>query len=438
MSKRRKLHAYAAAAAANSAAPAPDGRMPYQASPGSRVLTPTPRGMMPPGGPEVQGYADFNAGPQSGAGPQGAGSGQAVSPMVRMAYPEIYDERGEIVNSPHMFLRNPNHRPPIDRGAPISSNDKAVRLGFQPQPRSLGFMTRGDAAMGDTIFRRTQIFAQLAPLGGNISETTFNNAIAIATQRTSDQRPRLWHVSVFGIGSVLSAAVPRGPLTSTQLINNGGFWPNFGSIAPAASTQPYVPQITTFKARAMIHDESGQRFFDFDVIGTRSFDVAAYAVTIFILLPSNGLELQQLNPNAAQSSGVPASFDGLLQDAIVGARVVPAPFEPLPRDIKQTQTISLSFAQAASRMPIPPGAKTVQLYSQGRLATDLLYSIDFDAASVIDTDPSAAVPLMGPIVIDPATFRSDVIDVPNASSITWRGQVGTTENSFIAVFTVDP
>ena len=438
MTKRRKLRAYAAAAAPSSAQPAPGGRMPYQAAPGSRVLVSTPRGMMPPGGPEVQGYADFTAHPGGPSGPQGAGSGQAVSPMVRMAYPDIYDERGEFVNSPHMFLRNPNHRAPIDRGAPISSNDKAVRLGFQPQPRSIGFMTRGDSVMGDTVFRRTQIFAQLAPLGGNIARTTFNNAIALATQRTSDQRPRLWHVSVFGIGSVLSVQVPRGPLTAAQLINDGGFWPNFGALDPAASTQPYVPQITTFKARAMIHDESGQRFFDFDVIGTRSFDVAAYAVTIFILLPTNGLELQQLNPNAPQSSGVPASFDGLVQDAIVGARVVPAPFEPLPRDIKQTQTISLSIAQAASRMPIPPGAKTVQLYSQGRLATDLLYDIDFDAASVIDTDPSAAFPEMGPIVIDAVTFRSDVIDVPNASSITWRGQVGTTANSFIAVFTVDP
>ena len=440
MTKRRKLLAYAATRP-SSAPGAPAGRMPYQPAPGAPLIA-TPHGLVPPGGPGVQGYPDFTAHPGGPSGPQGAGSGQAVSPMVRMAYPEIYDNRGDFVNSPHMFLRNPNAQAPIDRGAPISTNDKAIRLGLQSQPRSLGFMTRGDAAYGSTIFRRTQIFSQLAALGGNIADTTFNNAIGITTQRTSDSRPRIWHVSVFGIGSILSAPVARGPLSSSQLINDGGFWPNFGSapgvLAPGSSLAPYVPQITTFKARAMIHDESGQRFFDFDVIGTRSFDVAAYAVTIFILLPNNGLELSQLDPNAPLSSGQPAVFDGIVQDAIVGARVVPGAFEPLPREIQQTQTISLAGEVAAARMPIPPGAKTVQIYSQGTAAADLAYAIEFEAVTPTDVDPSAATVAMGPIVIDPATFRSDIIDVPNAASIAFRGGIAPDPNSFIAVFTVDP
>jgi hypothetical protein len=375
--------------------------------------------------------------------PGGVGSGGPTNPAIRLLYPEMLGEQGEIVNSPHCYLPNPdpNAIPIVDRGRPLSSFDKAIRLGFQPQPRTLGFMARGDSAMGDTSFRRTQLFAQLVPPGGNIADTTFNNAIGIATQRSSDNRPRNWHVSVFGVGTQLSSLVARGPLAASQLIQNGGFWPNFGNLQATASTAPYVPQITTFKARAMIHDESGLRYFDFDVIGTRTFDVAAYAVTIFVLLPTNGLELSQLDPNALTVAGTPAVFAGILQDAMVGARIVPAPFEPLERRIQQTQTISMAIGGAVGRMPIPPGARTVQLLSQLTTSGALSYEILFEAVSSIDTDPSAALATLGPIVIDPVTFRSDIIEIPNAATIAWRSVAGPPDpipNSFIAIFTVDP
>lgn len=453
MTSRRKLFQYAQTSSAqrppqqagiapggqpgSSARPGPGPRgASFQPAPGGGVITPHPA----PG-------ASIHPGQFEGQSlePGGVGTGGAVSPMLRMIYPEMLSDQGEIVNSPHCYLPNtdPNAVPTVDRGRPLDSFDKAVRLGFQPQPRSLGFATRGDAAMGDTIFRRVQLFSQLAPLGGNIQDTTFNNAIGLATQRSSDNRPRIWHVSVFGIGTQLSAQVARGPLAESQIVQNGGFWPNFGSapgvLAAGASLAPYVPQVTTFKARAMIHDESGLRYFDFDVLGSRSFDVSAYAVTIFILLPNNGYELSALNPTAQASDGTPLLFDGILQDAVVGARVVPSAFNPLERRIQQTQSISLGGAVAVARMPIPPGALTVQLYSQGRTALDLAYAIDFEAVSPTDTDPSAALALLGPIVIDPVTFRSDVIEIPNAATIAFRGTVGPpSPNSFTAIFTVDP
>ena len=445
MTSRRKFFQYAQTGSAQQrpqqAALSPSGQPGSSARPG-----PGPRGSSfqpAPGGGIITPHPAPGVNIQP-PGPGGVGTGGPANPMIRMLYPEMLSEQGEIVNSPHCYLPNtdPNAIPTVDRGRPLDSFDKAVRLGFQPQPRSLGFATRGDAAMGDTIFRRVQLFAQLAPVGGNIQETTFHTAIGLATHRSSDNRPRNWHVSVFGIGTQLSAGVPRGPLAESQIVQNGGFWPNVGSVAgvlsAGSSLAPYVPQITTFKARAMIHDESGQRFFDFDVIGTRSFDVAAYAVTIFILLPDNGFELSQLNPNAPASDGTPLVFSGILQDAMVGARIVGSSFEPLERRIQQTQSISLAGAVAAARMPIPPGARTVQLYSQGRTAADLAYAIDFEAVSPTDTDPSAALPLLGPIVIDPVTFRSDVIEIPNAATIAFRGTIAPSPNAFTAIFTVDP
>lgn len=408
--------------------PGPRGRLSSHPSPGGQLtshpsqggqLTPGPHPgiSVHPGGNEIPFVPD--------------------NPQARLLYPEAFGEPGSIVNSPHCYLPNndPNAIPMVDRGVPTSAYEKSVRLGFQPQPSNWGNMARGDAGMGQTAFRRTQLFAQLAPLGGNVADSVYSNAIGLATQTSSDTRLRNWHVSVFGIGTTLSAQVARGPLTSDQIFQNGGFWGNSGfGLAPTASPVPYVPQITSFKARAMIHDESGQRFFDFDVVGSRSFDVTAYTVSIFVLTPPGGFEVDPQNP-----SGVTA--DGILQDAIVGARIVPSVFEPVARKIKQTQSISLAIGGAAARMPIPPGAKTVQLFSQGTAIGALQYSIQFESVSPTDTDPSAAVPILGNIVIDPVTFRSDVIDVPNAASIAFRAIGGPPvpiPNSFIATFGVDP
>lgn len=440
MTKRRKLFQYAQTSAAPTppalAAPAPSSTRP-RPGPGPRGQLsshPVERGQLSQH-PVSQGQLTPGSVPGSSVHPGGEVPFSPDNPQMRLLYPEYFGTPGSIVNSPHCYLPNadPQAMPMVDRGAPTSSYEKAVRLGFQPQPRQWGKLVRGDAGMGQTAFRRVQLFAQLAAVGGNVADIPFTRAIPIATQTSSDTRLRNWHVSVFGVGVTSSVGVARGPLAANTILQNGGFWGNFGlGLSGTASTTPYVPQITSFKARAMIHDESGQRYFDFDVIGSRSFDIAAYSVTIFVLVPDTGFEVDAQNPSATTATGI-------LQDALVGARVVTAPFEPLAREIQQTQTISMAVGGAVGRMPIPPGARSVQIYAQSAAAAaDIAYDITFEAVSVTDVDPSLANINMGSIILNAATFRSEVIDVPNAQSIAWRASGGANANSFIATFTVDP
>jgi len=440
MTSRRKLfqqYAQTGGSGGGSSVPAPG---PKQAgfSPGhpgsSRRPGPGPRraGFQPsPGG----GVITQHPAPGASIHPGSVGEIEPVNPRTRLTYAELTEPQGEIVNSPHCYLpnSNPYAAPTVDRGRPLSSFDKAVRLGSQPQPSTLIDIPRGDAGTGGTMFRRTQIFASMAAVGTNVADIPMNRAIGITTQRSSDNRPRNWQVSVFGVGLISSEALARGPLTDTQILQNGGFLGNSGG-NNVGSTLPYVPQATTFKARAMIHDESGQRYFDFDVLGTRTFAITAYAVSIFILVPEGGQEVNRQDPGS-----VPA-LSGILQDAIVGARVVPMSFERPNRPIRQTQTITVgnNLAPLSARMPIPPGAKKVQIYNQSRAANAQLHTIDFDAVSSTVVGPTVAVSTMGPIVLDPVTFRSDIIEVPNASSIVFTAFGAAIGTSFVAEFEVDP
>ena len=173
MTSRRKLFQYAQTSAASQrpqqAGASPAGQPGSSARPG-----PGPRGiaLLPaPGGAITPHPAPgVSVNPGAGFEPGGVGTGGARSPAIRLLYPEMLADQGEIVNSPHCYLPNtdPKAIPTVDRGRPLDSFDKAIRLGSQPQPRTLGFMPRGDAATGDTMFRRTRLFAQMAPVGLNV------------------------------------------------------------------------------------------------------------------------------------------------------------------------------------------------------------------------------------------------------------------------------
>lgn len=431
MTSRRKLYQYAQA---SSAAPVPAG---VSSAPGPRVR--------PRPGPGPQGRLSSH--PSDGGGQLTPGSVPGLTvhpsgqipfvpdnPQIRLLYPEYFGEPGSIVNNPHCYLPNddPNAMPMVDRGAPITSYEKAVRLGFQPQPSTLGFMARGDAATGQTMFRRTQLFARMDdPATSSVAGVPFVNSIGLATQASSDTRPRLWHVSVFGIGRYrFDNAVAQAPLTESEIVGDGFIGATGAGLG--SSAVPYIPRITNFQARAMIHDESGQRFYDFDVIGTRSFDVFAYSVTIFVLTPAGGYEVNRQNPG-----GNPSSL-GLVQDAIVGARIVPVSFEAPARKNQRTESVAITATAPSTitQVPIPPGARTVQLINHGRVAASANYNITFDAGAPAG---SLVASNMGVIIPNAATFRTEVpIGIPNATAIRFEEGAGAASTSFSLIYEIDP
>ncbi len=356
------------------------------------------------------------------------------NPQLRLLYPEYFGEPGNIVNSPHSYLPNtdPHAFPTVDRGRPTTQYEKALRLGFQQQPKQLGVMARGDAAAGQTSFRRTQLFARMDDVTAlSVAGVPFHQSIGLATQRSSDTRQRIWHVSVFGLGRYrFDALAAQAPLSEAEIIGNG-FIGNTGA-GLASSAIPYVPRIMNFRARAMIHDESGQRFYDFDVLGTRTFDVFAYGVTIFLLVPTGGYEVNPQNP------GGNASFIGLVQDAVVGARVMAVSFESARRRQLQTQTVSIASVAplTQTQVPIPPGARTVQIINHGRVAAAAAYDIDFDAGAPFGSGVASA---LGVIIPNALTFRTEVpVEIPNATAIRFTEGVGAAGTSFSLIFDIDP
>lgn len=405
--------------------PGPRGRLSSHPSPGGQLTShPSPGGQLTPGP-----HPGLTVHP-------GAGEVPFVpdNPQIRLLYPEFFGDPGSIVNSPHCYLPNndPNAMPMVDRGVPTSAYEKSVRLGFQPQPSSLLNVARGDGATGQTQFRRTQIFARMDdPVSVNVAGVPFNRAIGLATQRSSDNRPRIWHVSLFGVGRYrFNNVTPQNPLPEADILGDGFIGATGGGLGSSAA--PYIPRIMNFKARAMIHDESGQRFYDFDVLGTRSFDIFAYAVTIFLLVPDGGYEVNPQNPD-----GNPASL-GLVQDAIVGGRVVPVTFESSNRRNQRTETVAITSAGGGTttQIPIPPGARTVQVINLGRTPASNDYTIDFDAGAPLG---SAVASSLGAIILNAATFRTEVpIEIPNATAIRFTEGAAAASTGFSLIFGIDP
>ena len=140
MTSRRKLFQYAQTSVApqrsQSAGFSPSGRPGGSTRPGSSTRpdsSPRPDSSTRPGpGPQSSGFDPAPVGIIStqpapgvsvhpGAGyPGGVGTGGAVNPTIRMLYPELLDDQGSIVNSPHCYLPNtdPQARPTVDRGRP--------------------------------------------------------------------------------------------------------------------------------------------------------------------------------------------------------------------------------------------------------------------------------------------------------------------------------
>lgn len=346
-------------------------------------------------------------------------------------------------NNPNVMLPNPSADAPFDRVRPQGRVAKNEALGFQVQPDRIIDLPPGDAGAGKSVYRRTHVFSRLnastsvdAPVAGN----PFDKAIGMATYVSSDCRPRFWHISFLGIGvQRVANGVALEPLTNNQILSEQ-LQSVDGNIVP---TGRFVPAITQLQGRVMVFDESGQRFYDVDIMGNRSIDVYAWGVTAFILAPGNfyeGAPQQAAYEVNTSNGGQPTpqtAFEGLVEDSIIGVRIVPIVINSTQNTENRTVTLVRPGADVlTSRIPIPPGTLKVQVicHEDATIAAD--YLIRFDAG---DDGTFVGRSDLGIIDINAGQSRSDLVLVPSSSQILidYSGAGGSTVTGWSIIFVVE-
>ena len=330
-------------------------------------------------------------------------------------------ERARVAHlqNPHVMLPNPSAEAPFDRTEPLDRIAKNQALGFQIQPDRLIDLPPGDAGAGESVYRRSHFFARLDnPANNIVAGNPMDKAIGMATYVSSDCRPRFWHVSFFGIAVQRTVNnVPVQPLTDNEILSQ-----QLEPIVTGAVdvTPDFIPAITTLQARVMVFDESGQRFYDVDIMGNRSLDVYAWGVTAFVLGPAN-LQEPPLNPdqavyevNRGTGGNLPQNpLAGLVEDALIGVRIVPIVINSTQNTENRTITLITNDVDD-TRVPIPPGTRKVQVISHESAAVAATYLIRFDAG---EDGTFVGSSNMGIININPGESKSDVILVPNSAQI---------------------
>lgn len=312
------------------------------------------------------------------------------------------------------------------QAVPRPPEDCDIPFGFSERPYNINDIAPGDAAAGLSRYRRGKFFTQLATIDSegapvvSAAELVWNRAIGIATDRSSDMRPRFFHVSFFGNGVIRE--VPFGSTVSPL------------SPAEIQSASNAGPSISLLRGRVLIQDESGGRFFDVDTMGTRSFSIYAFAVTVFILLPQApdgtqlGQEVDQQDPGQTLI-GTP----GTVEDAYCSARVIPV-FQNATQIVDNiTRTVQVP-ADGTNFIEIPPGTTRVQIRSSfDRTAVPADYSIGFSIAPTL-----TAANAMGQIFMIPGTVETDTIEVPNSKFIVFiDSPLEPLERNWIVTFIVE-
>ena len=330
--------------------------------------------------------------------------------------PEPIETSQPEMRNPQPTLPNPNPAP-FDRKQPHSWQDRQRGLGFSVRPFNINELAPGDAGADLSQFRRGQFFIQLAGAGFNAVDLIWNIPIAMSTARSSDTRPRFFHVSFFNNGVIREPAGPVGPLDESQIQTASGQAPDIGMV----------------RGRVQIQDESGGRFFDVDVLGTRSFSLYAFAVTTFILLPSTPDGIVRGSEVNRQAPEQPSLGPGIVEDSFASGRVVPI-FQnatQITDNITRTATVP---ANTTNFIPIPPGTTRVQLstsFSSTVLPPDLILA--FSATPTV-----TAASALGRIFVIPGTTQTESVEVPNARFIVIIDSVANpSPRTWIATFTVE-
>jgi hypothetical protein len=429
------------------------------------------------------------------------------SPSLPSAYPRPGQTIGEYRNEKRQSIVdwaqpgcdlpvNPDAGPQaFQKTRPLSKRAKMEALGLREEPDTLFEINRGDAFNGKTQFRRAQYFSIIAQASGvviadpppqqtagQVTTRRQFKPIALATQTSSDQRPRYWLISAYGTRVIRTTTQFEGsaledyqlsPLSEQDILNSnllpeaattqnnfGGFPPT-----PQPDSNPQIQSVSYNRFRIQYQDESGGRVQDIDVIGTRSVVVYAFTVTVFAMVPEDRDAYEVTKPSNAVSSDPaviarinpplprepqPIADDTVNQfvfeDTILAARVVPTSLENY-KPIKNHVTLS---AEAVSGfgdggigdytvVPIPPGSLTLKVYSKNIDNADINgFRFYFDVGRGFGAQFDSLVTCTNRFVpFDPVTFESFEIRVPNATDILiapTSGQVQGFTFPFIFVF----
>lgn len=314
-------------------------------------------------------------------------------------------------NDPRVALPNPTARAPFDRTQPQPYESKVRALGLAPNaPKHFWQLLKGDSGAGSSVFRRVTLFQQLAVSGARVASTPYSKAIQVATMRSTDQRPRYFQVSLFSTGRVIETDVPIGPLPDDEILRfSPGIPQDFVPIA-GFDVARGVPLISTTKFRIMVHDESGQRFFDVDVVGTKSLNLYAWGVTVFALIKEEGYEVDRQGAGQEQ-------FNGMLDQAIAGARIIPIRSNFTQNVNHRTVSVFIPPEIGVSIIPIPPGSKTVQAFCADGAVRYLEFSVLFGDIDPVNSGVSGAIGTLGSIDPEPGRGTSSIYRIPDSNAI---------------------
>jgi len=327
-----------------------------------------------------------------------------------------------------MYLDNPDASPTILKNVPQPMEVRQAGFGFSPRPGNINDISPGDAAAGRSQFRRAQFFTQVAGVNGEgpfASAIVYDNPRGIATARSMDTRPRFWHVSFFNQAVLREAGQAVLPLTEQQIAQSTG----------------REPTLAMTRGRIQVHDESGSRFFDLDILGTRSLQIYAFGVTVFILTPRYvdgngdvidiGYEVDQQNESSFRPLG-----PGTVEDSLCSARIIPSFQNATQIEDNITRTVTIA-ENSTGFIEIPPGARNVQIRTAFTPAADIAagYIITFAVRSTFL--PTPAQVSLGQISLVPGTNATEVVKVPNARFILFSSPPDSGAVTWVATFDVE-
>ncbi len=322
----------------------------------------------------------------------------------------------------------PGTPPVADFNAPISDADSGLGPGcyrapcppnmIQQEPLGEALIDRpiGDAGAGLPKFRTTHFFWQVHEPAA--APNTILRPFVLASDRSYDRRLRLWYVSFCGRDVLRDAGMP--PATLGPL--------GFNDLLPRLADGPL--QSTAVKARVEVQDECGRRFVDIDVLGSRSWQFYAWAVTVYALLPTDAYEVTPTGGGLTPNDQNNPQFGGVVADSVFGALVSPTVVNATQIPDKVTRFVSVPAAGPDVLVPTPPGACSVQIHS---LTSPVPVGvINFDTGV---PPGSAVVSNLGIITFPAGQTSTAELMIPNALAI--RFSAFGAGGDFTLVYTIE-
>lgn len=331
-----------------------------------------------------------------------------------------------------LYLPNPSAEAPFDRKQPLSSEDKAYAFGFSPRsPDGSWQLVRGDSGAGSSSFRVAELFQNLGGGGARLAETQYSQAIALATTRSTDQRPRFFQANLFSVGRLFQSVAGSPPLPTDEVTRFAAGIPP-GTVSTTGRTQFGIPTVSTTQFRIMVNDESGQRYFDVDAMGTRSLILYGFGVTVFALIKADGYEIDR-------SRGVnPSLGPGLLDQSVVGSRIITMRTGYSTPIANRTTTIIGLGDNSRTVMPIPPGSRKVQVYPFPIDPASDNVVVHFSNEDLLNPSTVLSPGRQGIIDFPAPGARSSIYDIPNCNSIVIREPAGVAGRQWSFVFETAP